>query len=363
MAYVDEQGRLIPSYPAADYTPDPNFKEERSFPSGVFMPGGKINPNLIQMLAGIGAEMDPRGAGGIIGRATQNYTRNAAAQKSYSDAFSQYRDERNRLFDVLSSWGTDTRPLSPEGQRGVTSLKANPKGGVTITGNLVDEPLRQSGTQGRAEMATERPGMNRQAQENVKYATPESAAPGESTWNPADDQFMQGAISMLGGNDNGVIGYAPDGTPITTTKFKMAPLGPAMPREQLEAIPVTDNPTSTVRQLRPGQRNVPKQAPQEMQIDIEKQSADAPPIFPGSDAPLGTPVRPVAPRRTVIAPTINMPAPPTYQQPTPVQSPADQTSLIPGGGSSAPPNVNPLLPTPRRRMQTIPDIRDLVPFY
>jgi len=99
---------------------------------------GRINPNLIQMLAGIGAEMDPKGAGGILGRAAIGFSRReqrgALAAKMLAGGEAERKELREMNQRLLDRLGPATLPGTP----GLNSYKENSNGSLSLnidTGN------------------------------------------------------------------------------------------------------------------------------------------------------------------------------------------------------------------------------------
>lgn len=362
-----------PPNPTPDYTP--YFYETRTHPAGVIMPGGGINPNLIQALAGIGAEMDPEGAGGILGRAAINLSRQTSSQRVAEEDKKAYNEDRERLFDLMRAWGG----VTPKHKAGLTQLNANPDGSFTLKGNTVDQPQndpvnKAAPPRPSGEIRQENVPVPDKEQSNV-VPVPEIGGTGRTiTESGSRRMVMPGGpgAALSDGPSNTILGYAPDGTPImaAANRARLAPLGPKVDMSGVPPVQIPDNPNSTTRQLRPGQRNVPKQqptAPVETPQTMPTVQVTARRDFPGGDAPLGPSVSPIAPA-TPVPVIVGAPTLPGYQPPqTPAPAPVTRPStppapLISGGGTSAPANVDPLLPLPRRRSQTMFDLRDLIPF-
>jgi hypothetical protein len=129
---VDEQGRLIPTAPPPNPTPStaPYFYETRTFPSQIIQPGGGINPNLLSMLAGIGAEMDPKGAGGIIGRAGQQYIRAQTNQDLAAKMLAGREQDRRELREEHKRLLERMLPATPPGTAGLNSFKLSSNGSM-----------------------------------------------------------------------------------------------------------------------------------------------------------------------------------------------------------------------------------------
>jgi hypothetical protein len=380
MAFVitDAQGNIAPTAPPPNPNNDPYFKETRTFPSGIIMPGGQINPGLLQMLAGIGAEMDPRGAGGIIGRAGINYSQMMAAEKAYNEQVAETRANNKKLFDVLSSWGD----MSPKGKAGPTSVQANPDGSFTVKGNTVDQEITQENMP-LADQQTNRqmPGMepdmpagrlitNEDPGRVGKYRgptqgvtpTPQMYAPTTPIppvpvprnvpgMTPMDLPPRPGGVPYdIGAALSTGVERTPTGDPITLARFRQAPLPSAIPKETLDAIPVGPVPPRApgTNRIKPGPLYTP--GTEDEPEPIPKITTTAP---RAGNVPIGT-----RPQAVTVAPQ------PLPQRPVvaPVQAPVDNPPLVSGGTPSTAANPAPLLPTPRRRSQTMFDLRDFIPF-
>lgn len=306
-----------PPNPTADTTP--YFHENKSTPSWLFQENGGINRNLIHMLAGMGAEMDPRGAGGILGRGTMWYTEAQAAQEAYGAQQKRSNDFNRQVFDMMNSWPGQ---MSPKGRKGLTKLEVKPDGSLNAVGNITDDiPDAGSNT--------------------IAQPTPTTQPP-TGTPVPTDT--------------------APDGTPINPIGYKST-IDPRL-KQQLDAIPIPTVP-------RPSGR--PAQAPLRPGDALAAPQSDTTPNPNSSGLPANrrpvTEVPQTMPKVQVTAPRYNAPVVPTAPEPAPIpviprtQPPADnQTLLPPTTGTVVPVNTAALLPTTRRRSQTMYDLRDVIPF-
>ena len=281
-----------PPNPTSDDTP--YFRENKSYPSWLFQENGGINRNLLMMLAGMGAEMDPRGAGGILGRGTQWYVQAEAGQDAYKAQQASTNEHNRRLFEIMAEGGG----LTPKGKAGFTKVEAKPDGQVNFVGNITDDIPDTSGA-------------------NVRPATPETTAP-SGTPIPTDT--------------------APDGTPINPIGYKST-INPRL-KEQLDNIPVPTVP-------RPGNRP-PAQAPIRPGDALAASQTDTT-VNPYST---GLPVnrKPVTEAPETL-PVMQVTAP-RYNEPV-IQN---------AQASVAPVNTAALLPTPRKRSQTMFDLRNIIPF-
>ena len=79
------------------------------------------DPNVINLLAGIGSKLDPEGVGGILGGATQTLTRNTAAQKAFGEQ-EELRTKNNELLKQI------IQLMSPAGSPGPTNIKIGSDG-------------------------------------------------------------------------------------------------------------------------------------------------------------------------------------------------------------------------------------------
>lgn len=97
------------------------------------------NRNFTNLLAGIGAKLDPNGVGGALGGATIAYN---AAQASSERADTQEKTknaQHEKLLQLLETHGGPT----PAGTPGLTGFKVGPKGNVIAD---IDPELQSSGT-------------------------------------------------------------------------------------------------------------------------------------------------------------------------------------------------------------------------
>lgn len=94
------------------------------------------DPNFINLLAGIGAGIDPEGAGGVIGKATQQYVQSKAAQGALEKQDIARKEQIKQLIDLH---GGVTAPNKP----GLNSIKATPSGSYQFDLNLppLDQPV------------------------------------------------------------------------------------------------------------------------------------------------------------------------------------------------------------------------------
>ena len=87
--------------------------------------------NFLNILAGIGTELDPEGAGGMIGRPTQQMIRSTVAQENAEASAKATKDFQNLLYQVAMGKGG----MSPAGEGGGTKLTTDGKQ-VTVTGDM-----------------------------------------------------------------------------------------------------------------------------------------------------------------------------------------------------------------------------------
>jgi len=275
----------------------PYVSETRAAPT--FLAGGNMQ-NIGQFLANVGAELDPRGLGGAIGRSAVNYSQSKAAQGAYQEQSRRQQDYNNRLFQILSQWGQ----MGPKGQMGPTSVKANDDRSFTIQGNLANEPNVQVAGEGTVTDMPTAPAKGRQ---------PQPVGPTQA--NPQGGYQVGGRFYP---SRTGVIG-------------EEMTVGGQAPRQ----LPP---------ETRPGGRELLTGEPQ------------APP--PAAVAP--TP----APQATTIINPPNIPGfqPITPPATNFLRAPTDQTQIIQGGGVNLPANTAAIAPTPRQRSQTMFDLRNFVPF-
>lgn len=106
------------------------------------------DPNLIQLLAGIGARLDPEGIGGALGVPAIQMSQARSAQSALAGQETQRRGSNLLAMAQLMPEGEQRNMyvqqaisllggLTPKGQPGVTGIKMAPTGGVTLD---VDAP-------------------------------------------------------------------------------------------------------------------------------------------------------------------------------------------------------------------------------
>lgn len=79
------------------------------------------NPDFLRMLAGIGAEMDPQGAGGILGRAATTMIKSKAAAKAGEQTLNEDGEVTRKL-----------GPLTPKGTQGPNKITRKSNGSLDI---------------------------------------------------------------------------------------------------------------------------------------------------------------------------------------------------------------------------------------
>lgn len=79
--------------------------------------------NIISLLAGIGAGLDPKGVGGALGNATNNYVRMVASQDREKNTEKANNAQTQLLLDAIKSHG-----FSSKDSPGVTSAVATDNG-------------------------------------------------------------------------------------------------------------------------------------------------------------------------------------------------------------------------------------------
>jgi hypothetical protein len=103
-------------------------------PSGFNVATLLTNRNFLNLLAGVGADLDPEGAGGALGRATIALNKGLAAQEAKEQADARIDAYNQQALAFLAREGGFT----PQGQRGVPLFKANPDGSFRVDLNLAD---------------------------------------------------------------------------------------------------------------------------------------------------------------------------------------------------------------------------------
>ena len=73
--------------------------------------------NFLSLLAGIGTNLDPGGAGGTIGRPTQSLIQSMAAQEATAKQTSQKQKFNEMIQELLGG------PMTPEKEEGLTGFK------------------------------------------------------------------------------------------------------------------------------------------------------------------------------------------------------------------------------------------------
>jgi hypothetical protein len=79
------------------------------------------NPNFINLLAGIGTNLDPQGVGGALGQPTLAVNQSIAAQRALSSQEDERRKYNQQLLELLSG-------ITPKGVAGPSSVTINPDG-------------------------------------------------------------------------------------------------------------------------------------------------------------------------------------------------------------------------------------------
>jgi hypothetical protein len=113
-------------------------------PPTTFMGSAKAlfeDPNFIQMLGGIGAQMDPQGAGGILGRAAVTGSRNKAAQDLAAKMLAGRDADRAELNARQQALLDRLGPVTLPGTPGLNSYKPLPHGAMQLNLDTGD-PLK-----------------------------------------------------------------------------------------------------------------------------------------------------------------------------------------------------------------------------
>lgn len=377
---IDPQtGMFLANYAPPNPTPNdtPYFKEQRYAPF-TRMLAPENRSNLVQFLGGLGAEIDPRGAGGMIGRQVVNTQRQMDYQKATEKSIARNDNFMKNVFEMMAGIG-----LTPEGKKGGTSLKMNPDRTVSIKANLVDEPEETESGGERVSMTRPRPGEAATEQYKKYYGQPVEISPsGESTWDPADEQYITDKIvqTPLPQQQSQVLPQS--NIPTRNEPKVMAPVAPGEPS------------LSQRQQLKRGLRNVPKQRStidpvleeRLKQVPVPEvpkpQKSSESPLQPGpmlagegtAETPMVMPSTTTTATRegvasglrstdqgTVLAALLAGYSPTQVQQPQYLTAPPIDTTIVGGGGFVAPPSDT-LLPTPRQRSQSLFDVRNFIPF-
>ena len=187
-------------------------KKPAASPNWLYTPEGDINPNLINLVAGIGAGMDPQGAAGVIGRGAIEYNTNVAAQKAYKEQQTSEQGRNKKIFDVLSSWGD----MSPKGEMGPTKVEMKPDGQVSMVGDITQTNI---------------PIADKQTS-NVQ-PTPETIPAGQRITND-NQRYMDVGAALSGGPSKKV---APVPVPQVRQASTSVPLATPTTQAQPEAMP------------------------------------------------------------------------------------------------------------------------------
>ena len=97
------------------------------------------DPNFVNLLAGIGAKLDPQGVGGALGTSTIAFNQAKAAQAAGAKTIAN----NARLMRSYEKVATRLGGMTPPGVEGATSLRVNKDGSYTATGNIGDDASQQ----------------------------------------------------------------------------------------------------------------------------------------------------------------------------------------------------------------------------
>ena len=115
MAYYDPMMALQQGYPPA---------VGNTSIGDLFSGQGDASRNFLALLAGIGARLDPQGAGGAIGVPAQQAIASIAAQDRAKAQAAAQNAQTKMVIEALNQHGG----ISPKENPGVTSIKATPEG-------------------------------------------------------------------------------------------------------------------------------------------------------------------------------------------------------------------------------------------
>jgi len=111
----------------ADYSGE--FTGQQQYP-GFSFAGLFNNPNFQNVLAQLGAGLDPHGVGGVLGAATQAFVKAKAAQSATESQEAERQQYNQQLLSILAG------RMTPQGQPGVTGMKLGPDGTLKLEANL-----------------------------------------------------------------------------------------------------------------------------------------------------------------------------------------------------------------------------------
>ena len=122
--------------------------------SGIYS-DGKFNPNFLNLLAGIGARIDPYGVGGNIGIPAIEYIKAQAASERADKVAATNDAQAEQHRKLIEALQVDDGALTLPDQPGITNKKLNPDGSYTITvmpkaGGSREKTLGVVGPQGAA---------------------------------------------------------------------------------------------------------------------------------------------------------------------------------------------------------------------
>jgi hypothetical protein len=106
------------------------------------------DPGTQNLLAGIGAKLDPTGVGGALGTTTVGYNQSRVAAQRAEEQEKKRNEQMTMLTRVLGTMSGDNQTgnvITPKGQPGVTSIQAKPDGSLSINADVA--PTTMPGTQ------------------------------------------------------------------------------------------------------------------------------------------------------------------------------------------------------------------------
>ena len=116
------------------------------------------DPNVQQLMAGMGAAADPEGAGGIIGNAASRMISSKAAQSAAAKQLSTAEAERQELRDQHRELMNRLGPVTPLDKVGLNGIKPAKNGTLDIDVNPADHAQLVSDLGGFTSLET--PGIN-----------------------------------------------------------------------------------------------------------------------------------------------------------------------------------------------------------
>jgi len=110
-------------------------------PTGMSLTDLLANRDFQSLLAGVGARLDPKGPGGALGLATQQYLGMLGAREQAQKQADAQNAQTKLVIDALAKHGGFT----PRDTPGVTSAQATPDGGVKLD---ITPPVAPAGATG-----------------------------------------------------------------------------------------------------------------------------------------------------------------------------------------------------------------------